>query len=113
MMSRPIYVDRTTFASEVLEADRPVLVDFYADWCGPCRALAPVIEEIAEELGARLKVTKLDVDANGELSMEYGVQSIPTLILFKGGEEAERIVGFMPKGQLLKQIEPHLDGGEA
>ena len=102
------YVDADSFQTEVLGADRPVLVDFYADWCGPCKALAPVIEELADELGDQLKIVKLDVDRNNELSMQYGVQSIPTMVLFKDGEEADRLVGFLPKGQLKEQLEGYL-----
>jgi len=104
------YVNADSFQEEVLGADKPVLVDFYADWCGPCKALAPVIEELADELDDQLKVAKLDVDQNSELSMQYGVQSIPTMILFHNGEEAERIVGFLPKGQLKERLERHLSG---
>jgi thioredoxin 1 len=107
-MTKPIKVEQGTFESEVLQSDTAVLVDFYADWCGPCRAVAPVVEELAAELDGKLKVAKLDVDQNEEISMKYGVQSIPTLILFQNGEEKERIVGFLPKPQLLSQIEPHI-----
>jgi thioredoxin 1 len=107
-MAKPIHVGQTDFETEVLQAQQPVLVDFYADWCGPCRALAPIIEEIARDLDGRLKVAKLNVDENNELSMTYGVQSIPTLLLFRDGQEVERIVGFLPKAQLLKILEQHL-----
>lgn len=107
-MSKLIKVEEGNFESEVIQSDQPVLVDFYADWCGPCRAVAPVVEEISEDLEGRLKVGKLDVDQNEAISMKYGVQSIPTLILFRNGEETERIVGFLPKAQLLSKIEPHL-----
>lgn len=112
-MSDLAYVSADDFQQEVLGADKPVLVDFYADWCGPCKALAPVMEELADELGDRLKIVKLDVDQNNELSMQYGVQSIPTMVLFKDGEEAERLVGFLPKGQLKEQLEAHLNGASA
>ena len=107
-MSKLLKVEEANFEAEVINSDQPVLVDFYADWCGPCRAVAPVVEEISEDLDGRLKVGKLDVDQNEALSMKFGVQSIPTLILFRNGEEAERIVGFLPKPQLLSKIEPHL-----
>jgi len=107
-MSKPIYVSQANFESEVLQSSTPVLVDFYADWCGPCRAIAPIVEEIASEYAGRLKVAKLDTDKETELSMRYNVMSIPTLILFKGGREVERLIGFMPKRQLLSKLEPHL-----
>ena len=107
-MAKPAQVGQENFKNEVLESKQPVLVDFYADWCGPCRAVAPVVEEIATELQGKLKVVKVDVDANEKLSFEYGVQSIPTLILFENGKEAERIIGFLPKLQLLSKINPHL-----
>jgi len=107
-MSKLIKVEESNFETEVITSSEPVLVDFYADWCGPCRAVAPVVEELSEEYAGRLKVAKLDVDQNEALSMRYGVQSIPTLILFANGQEAERIVGFLPKPQLLSKIKPHL-----
>ncbi|MCX8103744.1 MAG: thioredoxin [Candidatus Bipolaricaulota bacterium] len=103
-----MYVSDSTFTKEVLQSSQPVLVDFYADWCGPCRAIAPIVEEIAHELSNRLKVVKLDVDQNQEIAMQYGVQSIPTLLLFKNGKEIERLIGYMSKSKLLSKIEPHL-----
>jgi thioredoxin 1 len=103
-----LHVSDDTFAQEVLQASQPVLVDFYADWCGPCRAIAPIVEEIARELSDRLKVVKLDVDQNPETAMQYGVQSIPTLLIFKNGKEVERLIGYMSKTKLLSKIEPHL-----
>ena len=109
-MANVEFVTADSFQEEVLGADRPVLVDFYADWCGPCKALAPVIEELSDELGDQLKIVKLDVDQNNELSLQYGVQSIPTMVIFKDGEEADRLVGFLPKGQLKEQLESHLSG---
>ncbi|MFB6285914.1 MAG: thioredoxin [Candidatus Bipolaricaulia bacterium] len=112
-MANLTYVNADNFQQEVLDADTPVLVDFYADWCGPCKALAPVIEELADEFGDQLKVAKLDVDQNNELSMQYGVQSIPTMVLFKDGDEADRIVGFLAKGQLKEQLEAHLNAASA
>lgn len=107
-MSKLMHVSDDTFEKEVLQSPQPVLVDFYADWCGPCRAIAPIIEEITHELNTRLKVVKLDVDQNPETAMEYGVQSIPTLLLFKNGQEVERLIGYMSKSKLLSKIEPHL-----
>ncbi len=107
-MTTPTVVTDETFNDEVLKADRPTLVDFWAIWCGPCRMVAPVVDAIAREQGEKLKVMKLDVDENQNTAMTYGVMSIPTLILFKGGQPVERIVGFRPKGDLEKKILPHL-----
>jgi thioredoxin 1 len=86
----------------------PTVVDFWAVWCGPCKMIAPVLDEIAADYQDQLQVTKLDVDHNSELAMKYGVMSIPTLILFKAGHPVERIVGFMPKEKLLARLKPHL-----
>jgi thioredoxin 1 len=108
-MAKPIEVTDETFEEMVLKADMPTVVDFWAVWCGPCKMIAPVLEQIAGEYAEKLKVTKLDVDYNNESAMKYGVMSIPTLILFKDGQPVERIVGFMPKEKLLKKIDPHLD----
>ncbi|MDW8140737.1 MAG: thioredoxin [Candidatus Bipolaricaulota bacterium] len=107
-MANLLYLSDANFSREVLQSSQPALVDFYADWCGPCRAIAPIVEEIAHELAGRLKVAKLDVDQNQEIALKYGVQSIPTLILFKNGQEVERLIGYMSKSKLLSKIEPHL-----
>jgi thioredoxin 1 len=107
-MAKPIEVTDKTFENLVLKADLPTLVDFWAVWCGPCKMIAPVLEEIAQEYEGQLQVTKLDVDHNNDSAFKYGVMSIPTLILFKDGQPAERIVGFMPKEKLLLRIKPHL-----
>ncbi len=107
-MAKPIAVTDDTFEEVVLNADLPTVVDFWAVWCGPCKMIAPVLVEIAEEYDTQLQVVKLDVDSNGQTAMQYGVMSIPTLILFKDGQAAERIVGFMPKAKLLSKITPHL-----
>ena len=93
------------FGAEVLESDVRVLVDFYAIWCGPCRMLAPIIEELAEELAGKVKVCKMDVDEDPELAEEYGVFSIPTLMVFKGGKVTGAGTGFMPKEDILALIE--------
>ncbi len=107
-MSHPVAVSDASFTTEVVESNKPVLVDFWAEWCGPCKMIAPVLEEIADQYADSLKVTKLDVDQNEKTMMKFGVQSIPTLILFKDGKPVERLVGYMPKERLLGRIKPHL-----
>jgi thioredoxin 1 len=96
------------FETEVLESDRPVLVDFWADWCVPCHMVSPIVEEIGQDRSGELKVAKLNVDDNPAMSRKYGVMSIPTLILFKGGEEKARVIGARPKDAILREIEPHV-----
>ncbi|MGD9049559.1 MAG: thioredoxin [Anaerolineae bacterium] len=107
-MAKPIEVTDQTFEDVVLKSDLPTLVDFWAVWCGPCKMIAPVLEEIAQEYEGQVQVTKLDVDHNNDSAFKYGVMSIPTLILFKDGQPAERIVGYMPKEKLLLRLKPHL-----
>ena len=106
-MGKPTVVTDQTFEQEVLKSDTPVLVDFWATWCGPCRMVAPVLEEIASERD-NVRIAKLDVDANPITAGRFGVRAIPTLILFKDGKEAQRLVGYMPKERLLQQIQPHV-----
>ena len=107
-MGSAVAVTEQSFTKEVLESQVPVLVDFWAVWCAPCRAIAPIVEQIAAESQGRLKVVKLDVDENGETSIRYGVMNIPTLLLFKGGQVVERWIGVQPKSVLLSRIQPHL-----
>jgi thioredoxin 1 len=107
-MTKPIEVTDKTFEEVVLKAELPTVVDFWAVWCGPCKMIAPLLDEIARDYEGKLQVTKLDVDHNNESAIQYGVMSIPTLLLFKGGQPVERIVGFMPKEKLLAKITPHL-----
>jgi thioredoxin 1 len=107
-VGKPVVVTDQTFEQEVLRSTQPVLVDFWAAWCGPCRMVAPVLEQIAEEKGENIKIAKLDVDANPISAGRYGVRAIPTMILFKGGKETERLVGYSPKERLLQQIGPHI-----
>ena len=96
------------FDQEVLQSDKPVLVDFWAVWCGPCRAVAPVVEEIAQTYGEQLKVVKVDTDANPQVTARYGITSIPSLYVFSGGEVVKTIVGAKPKPVLVREIEPFL-----
>jgi len=109
-MAEPIAVTDATFEGEVLKAKGPVLVDFWAEWCGPCKMIAPVLKEVAEEQDGRLKVAKLDVDGNMATARKYNVSSIPTLILFKDGKDVQRVVGYNTKDRLMKVLSPYLDG---
>ena len=107
-MTKPTVVSDQTFETEVLKSDTPVLVDFWATWCGPCRMVAPILEEIANEQSEKIRVAKLDVDANPVTAGRFGVRSIPTMILFKNGRETQRLVGYMPKERLLQLLNPHI-----
>lgn len=107
-MADLMQVTDSTFEDEVLEAETPTLVDFWAAWCGPCKMVAPVVEEIAAEYGDKMRVAKMDVDSNQQTPANYGIQGIPTLILFKDGEVAARIVGFRPKEAVMEELLPHL-----
>ena len=100
-----VTITKSNFEEEVLRADKPVLVDFWASWCGPCKMLAPVLHEFAEENASSVKVGKVNVDEEMDLAMRFGVSSIPTLILFKNGEAVKQAVGFVPKAQLAAFVE--------
>ncbi len=100
-----IMLNEDNFRQEVLKSEMPVLVDFWAAWCGPCKMVGPIVEELANDYVGKAKVCKLNVDDCGRIAQSYGVMSIPTLILFKDGQEANRIVGFRPKAELAKMLE--------
>lgn len=99
-----VTVDKTNFQSDVLDSDVPVVVDFWAEWCGPCKMIAPSLEEISKEMAGKVKITKLNIDENPELAAQFGVRSIPTLMLFKDGEPASMQVGAKPKNALADWI---------
>jgi len=105
---KPIEITDANFQKEVLESSIPVLVDFWAVWCGPCKMIAPVVEEIAGEYNGKLKVGKVDVDNNPEVPLKFGIRSIPTLMIFKGGKVVEQIIGAVPKRNLLDKLSPHV-----
>ncbi|MBA4312707.1 MAG: thioredoxin [Chlorobiaceae bacterium] len=105
---KPIEVNDANFQKEVIEADKPVLVDFWAVWCGPCKMIAPHVDELAKTYEGRLKVAKLDVDSNPKTAMQFGIRSIPTLLIIKGGQVAEQIIGAVSKSQLIQKVESHL-----
>ncbi|OGU72182.1 MAG: thioredoxin, partial [Ignavibacteria bacterium RIFCSPLOWO2_02_FULL_55_14] len=98
---KPVEVTDANFDTEVLKSDKPVLVDFWAVWCGPCKMIAPAVEEIAKEYDGKLKVGKLDVDNNQQVSMKFGIRSIPTLLIFKSGRVVDQLVGAVPKRTLV------------
>ncbi|MEO1102505.1 MAG: thioredoxin [Pseudomonadota bacterium] len=100
----PTTVTDTSFQDDVIQSNEPVVVDFWAEWCGPCKMIAPSLEEIASEMDGKVKIAKLNVDENQETAMKYGVRSIPTLIMFKNGEPASTQVGAAPKGKLVDWI---------
>ncbi len=107
-----IEVSDATFDQEVLQSDQPVLVDFWAAWCGPCKALGPIVDEVATEYNGRLKVTKMDVDRNQATPGRYGIRGIPALLFFKGGKVADQIVGYVPKDTIEKSIARIVDAAE-
>lgn len=103
-MASPIQVNNENFESEVLKSEKPVVVDFWAEWCGPCKALAPILDEISSEMSGRAAVVKVNVDEAADLAQQYGIRGIPTLIFFKGGEVKSTLVGNQPKAEILKNI---------
>ncbi|MCD4687377.1 MAG: thioredoxin [Anaerolineae bacterium] len=109
MGAKTFVVTHETWEEEVLKSDKPVLIDFWAEWCGPCKMIAPLVSQLAEKYDGQLRVGKVDADENQELLMSYGIMGIPTLMVFKGGEIVERIVGYMPLPALDAKIRVHLD----
>ena len=105
MSDAVVQVSDSTFDAEVLKSDVPVLVDFWAEWCGPCRMVAPVVEEVAKQYKGRIKVAKVDVDQNQRIATQYSIRSIPSLYVFKGGKVVEQIVGAVPKHQIVSVID--------
>ncbi len=107
-MSAAAQVTDSTFKQEVLDSDVPVLVDFWAPWCGPCRMVAPVVEEVAQQYEGKIKVVKVNTDENPQVASQYGIRSIPTLMIFKGGAKVDMVVGAVPKTTLSQTLEKHI-----
>lgn len=107
-MAQPIHITDDSFEQDVIQSEVPVVIDFWATWCGPCRMIAPIMEEMANEYDGKVKVCKLDVDNNQGTAMRFGIRSIPTVLIFKGGELVESIVGAVPKQQILDRLNPYL-----
>ena len=104
-MSKPFAVTDSSFEQDVLNSDVPVVVDFWADWCGPCKAIAPVVDELAAEYAGKVKFVKLDVDSNPKTAINYGIRGIPALLIFDGGQVTKQVVGAVPKSTLKKSID--------
>jgi len=106
---KAVELNENNFEQEVLKANTPVLVDFWAVWCGPCKMIAPIVDELAVEYEGKLKIGKVDVDNHQQIAMQYGIRSIPTLLVFKGGKVVEQIVGAAPKKSLIEKLSKHLN----
>jgi len=105
-MANYVTLSDANFEEEVINSDIPVLVDFWAEWCAPCRIIAPIVEELANEYDEKLKVGKVDVDSNPQVSMNYGIRSIPTLLIFKDGKPVDQLIGAVPKNSILEKLTP-------
>ena len=104
-MAHPVEITDATFEEEVVKSDTPVVVDFWAEWCGPCKMIAPLVEELAGEYDGKVKFTKLDVDSNPQTPMQFGIRGIPTLLIFSGGKPVGQVVGAVPKSMLKKKVD--------
>ena len=113
MSGNIMHVTDDSFEQEVLGSDTPVLVDYWAEWCGPCKAIAPILDEIAAEYDGKLRIAKLNIDDNPSTPPKYGIRGIPTLMLFKDGQVVERITGAVPKDRIVAQVMPHLETAAA
>ena len=107
-MAKPVHITDAEFEQQVLNAETPVLVDFWADWCAPCKMIAPIVEELAEEYDGKVKFGKLDVDSNPQTATNFGIRSIPTLLIFKGGQAVDQVIGAVPKAVLKKRLDSAL-----
>ena len=107
-MAKPLEVTDAEFDQEVLKADLPVMVDFWAEWCGPCKVVSPIVEELAKEYSDKVKFVKLDTEANFDIPARYGIRSLPTLMIFKGGKQVDQIFGARPKAELKHSLEKAL-----